>query len=100
MSDRASHTESLDVEKNDAHYENEKVLEGAEAAVVPAPAAAAAPPQLKGGPPVFPEGGARGWLAVLGCWCVMFMTFGYMNAFGYVSRFLAIDWQANSIQNL
>jgi hypothetical protein len=32
----------------------------------------------------FPEGGTRGWLVVLGCFCVMFITFGYVNAFGYV----------------
>jgi hypothetical protein len=30
----------------------------------------------------FPEGGTRGWLVVLGCFCVMFFTFGYVNAFG------------------
>jgi hypothetical protein len=87
MSDVPSRSESLDVEKNELPYEQEKVFEGAEDAVVPAPAAAAAPPQQKGGPPNFPEGGMNGWLAVLGCWCVMFMTFGYMNAFGYVLFF-------------
>jgi hypothetical protein len=31
-----------------------------------------------------PEGGSKGWLAVLACWCIMFNTFGYINAFGYV----------------
>lgn len=31
----------------------------------------------------FPEGGRQGWLAVLGCFAVMFFTFGYINAFGY-----------------
>jgi hypothetical protein len=30
----------------------------------------------------FPEGGSQGWLVVLGCFCVMFFTFGYVNAFG------------------
>jgi hypothetical protein len=34
--------------------------------------------------PSFPEGGIKGWLAVLGGWCVMFNTFGYINAFGQV----------------
>ncbi len=32
--------------------------------------------------PEFPEGGTRGWLVILGCFCVMFFTFGYVNAFG------------------
>lgn len=31
-----------------------------------------------------PEGGSKGWLAVLACWCIMFNTFGYINAYGYV----------------
>jgi hypothetical protein len=49
-------------------------------------------PELKPeatGPPKhnFPEGGRRAWLAVLGCWCAMFFTFGYLNAFGYVLVF-------------
>jgi len=30
----------------------------------------------------YPEGGQRAWLAVLGAWCVMVFTFGYLNAFG------------------
>ncbi|CAI7579030.1 unnamed protein product [Penicillium manginii] len=29
------------------------------------------------------EGSLKGWLAVLACWCIMFNTFGYINAFGY-----------------
>lgn len=33
--------------------------------------------------PTFPEGGTKAWLSVLACWCVMFNTFGYINAFGY-----------------
>lgn len=32
--------------------------------------------------PTFPEGGLKAWMTVLSCWCVMFNTFGYMNAFG------------------
>jgi hypothetical protein len=30
----------------------------------------------------FPEGGLKAWLAVVACWCIMFNTFGYINAFG------------------
>jgi hypothetical protein len=39
---------------------------------------------LKGAapPPSFPEGGTRAWLVVVGCFCIMFYTFGYLNAFG------------------
>ncbi|EXJ87268.1 hypothetical protein A1O3_04227 [Capronia epimyces CBS 606.96] len=33
-------------------------------------------------PPSYPEGGRRAWIVVLGCFCVMFYTFGYLNAFG------------------
>jgi hypothetical protein len=32
--------------------------------------------------PTFPEGGRDGWLTLLGAWAVMFLTFGYMNAWG------------------
>lgn len=37
--------------------------------------------------PILPEGGRQGWLAVLACWCIMFNTFGYINAFGCVYPF-------------
>lgn len=46
----------------------------------PTPSGTSTPPPK----PVLPEGGLQGWLAVLGCWCIMFNTFGYINAFGYV----------------
>lgn len=39
--------------------------------------------------PDLPEGGTKGWLAVLACWCIMFNTFGYINAFGYVILFIS-----------
>ena len=32
--------------------------------------------------PVFPEGGTKAWLVVLGCWCSSFASFGYVNSFG------------------
>lgn len=44
------------------------------------PSGATTPPPK----PVLPEGGLQGWLAVLACWCILFNTFGYINAFGYV----------------
>ncbi|KAJ5727629.1 MFS monocarboxylate transporter [Penicillium malachiteum] len=51
-------------------------------------------------PPSFPEGGTKGWLAVLACWCVMFNTFGYINAFGiyetyYQETFLKNETSSN-----
>ena len=33
-------------------------------------------------PPVFPEGGLKAWLVVLGCWCTSFASFGIVNSFG------------------
>jgi hypothetical protein len=36
--------------------------------------------------PTFPEGGFKAWMAVLACWCIMFNTFGYLNAFGYADE--------------
>lgn len=42
------------------------------------------------GPPSFPEGGRDAWLTLIGAWAVMFVTFGYMNAFGvYESYYLS-----------
>lgn len=32
----------------------------------------------------FPEGGLKAWATVAGAFCVLFCTFGYLNAFGYV----------------
>lgn len=40
--------------------------------------------KAKGEAHSYPEGGTRAWFVVLGCFCVMFYTFGYLNAFGYV----------------
>ncbi|KAJ5235785.1 MFS monocarboxylate transporter [Penicillium citrinum] len=50
--------------------------------------------------PNFPEGGTKGWLAVLACWCIMFNTFGYINAFGiyeayYRETFLSDQSESN-----
>ncbi len=30
----------------------------------------------------YPEGGAKAWLVVAGCFCIMVYTFGYLNTFG------------------
>ncbi|PWY75042.1 putative MFS monocarboxylate transporter [Aspergillus heteromorphus CBS 117.55] len=51
-------------------------------------------------PPHFPEGGFKAWMAVLSCWCVMFNTFGYINAFGiyeayYSNTFLKNESDSN-----
>lgn len=37
----------------------------------------------------FPEGGARAWAVAIGSALVMFATFGYANAFGYVSTLIS-----------
>lgn len=36
------------------------------------------------GPPDFPDGGRRAWSVAIGCSGILFCTFGYINAFGYV----------------
>ena len=41
----------------------------------------------QGGPPDFPEGGGRAWAVAIGCGGLLFGTFGFCNAFGYVSSF-------------
>lgn len=33
---------------------------------------------------VFPDGGLQAWAVVAGAFCVLFCTFGYLNAYGYV----------------
>ena len=33
-------------------------------------------------PASFPDGGTRAWLAVLGCFCVMTITFGWIQSVG------------------
>ncbi|THW22493.1 MFS general substrate transporter [Aureobasidium pullulans] len=43
--------------------------------------------------PLFPEGGTKAWLVVLGCWCTSFASFGIVNSFGvyktyYLHHFL------------
>jgi len=40
------------------------------------------PVPAPGSTPSYPEGGRKAWLVVLGCFAVMFFTFGYTNAFG------------------
>ncbi|OKL64276.1 hypothetical protein UA08_00235 [Talaromyces atroroseus] len=51
-------------------------------------------------PPAFAEGGLKAWSAVAACWCVMFNTFGYINAFGiyqayYKQTFLSNESDSN-----
>ncbi|KAH8705640.1 putative MFS monocarboxylate transporter [Talaromyces proteolyticus] len=56
-----------------------------------------APPK----PPVFAEGGLKAWCAVVSCWCIMFNTFGYINAFGiYQSYYSQNLLQSESESNL
>lgn len=41
-------------------------------------------PGPQGGQSPFPEGGLRAWSVAIGASGVLFSTFGYINAFGYV----------------
>ena len=38
---------------------------------------------------VFPEGGWRAWSVVLGSWCAMIPSFGFMNSIGVFEAWLA-----------
>ena len=40
----------------------------------------------------FPEGGIRAWGVVAGAFCVLFCTFGYLNAYGYVCSLKVGIW--------
>lgn len=40
---------------------------------------AAAPPPAAPGPGAFPDGGLRAWLVVLGGFCTIFASFGWIN---------------------
>ncbi|KIX09370.1 uncharacterized protein Z518_00449 [Rhinocladiella mackenziei CBS 650.93] len=40
----------------------------------------------------YPEGGTKAWLNVLGTWCVMFFTWGYLNAFGVYEAYYLHDF--------
>ena len=39
----------------------------------------------------FPDGGWKAWSTVAGAWLVLFVSFGYVNAFGEPHLFLATD---------
>jgi hypothetical protein len=84
MSDmeKNSRRSSTDVEAQEAAAFNETPFAP--------PGQVAAEPSSPTAPPTFPEGGRDGWLTLTGAWAVMFVTFGYMNAFGvYESYYLA-----------
>ena len=65
-----SSKEDFEVEKQPTCPNGESALEAQKP--VPAPAST----------PLYPEGGREAWLVVLGCFAIMFFTFGYTNAFG------------------
>ena len=68
-----------EIEKSDAERQSSLATEVDGLAAEKSEVAASSPPQWQ---PNFPEGGTRGWFALVGGWAVMFFTFGYMNAFG------------------
>ncbi|KAJ5305966.1 hypothetical protein PENANT_c015G03472 [Penicillium antarcticum] len=49
--------------------------------------------------PSFPEGGIKGWLTVLSGWCVMFNTFGYINAFGIYESYYKVTFLSNQSES-
>jgi hypothetical protein len=85
----------LDDMKLESQLDQDQASEGT---LVPAPGQAQLPQQPAFNPNAdFKEGGTRGWLAVVGCWCVMFFTFGYLNAFGiYEAYYLETFLKAHS----
>lgn len=38
-------------------------------------------------PSAFPDGGAEAWLAVLGCFCALFVSFGWIGAIGVFQEY-------------
>nr|XP_031858122.1 uncharacterized protein CI109_006463 [Kwoniella shandongensis]KAA5525194.1 hypothetical protein CI109_006463 [Kwoniella shandongensis] len=43
-------------------------------------------------PPTFPEGSFWGWSTLFGSWLIMFVTFGYANAFGVFQSYYATGY--------
>ena len=91
MSNLDSQAGSIDVEKNERDIEENENTFNEPTTIESTVIAPAEPPNSR--PHQFPEGSLKGWLSVLGGWCVMFITFGYMNAFGYVA--LSIQSEAH-----
>ena len=40
----------------------------------------------------FPDGGLQAWAVVAGAFCVLFCTFGYLNAYGCVSSVASTNY--------
>ncbi|KAK8845614.1 hypothetical protein IAR55_006330 [Kwoniella newhampshirensis] len=51
-------------------------------------------------PPTFPEGSLQGWLTVVGAWLVIFVSFGYTNAFGVFQAYYAGGYPEESAMNI
>ncbi|KAK0640233.1 Aspyridones efflux protein apdF [Lasiodiplodia hormozganensis] len=42
-------------------------------------------------PSAFPDGGAEAWLAVLGCFCALFVSFGWIGAIGVFQEYYQLN---------
>ena len=81
----AMESDDRDLEKLEAVKDDEHTGQPEPQAEVPAP-----PP-----PVTFPEGGAQAWAVVAGSSCILFCTFGYLNAYGVYQNYYQTHQLAN-----
>lgn len=77
-SDRAPSSRTLTPPPENSAMANEEGKKQPSAVVEPEKGTAAAAPEAF----TFPDGGWKAWSTVAGAWLVLFVSFGYVNAFG------------------